>query len=173
MYAIPPVQNLQPDQIILHIGTNDISYTSDSNKIANDIFALATLLETEKAKVTISGLIYRSDKSLNERISQVNSILFNLSCKHKMKFIKNDNIDQEKHLNNGGLHLNRCGDSKFATNLISELKHLYLQESIGCRTCSFNQENNIVRYQNNTLCNENMGDDIDVNLKIKDIRQKM
>ena len=62
-HYVKPTLDKEPDQIILHAGTNDIGKLSPS-EIADNIVNLAREIESSTdAQVTISELVTRSDLS--------------------------------------------------------------------------------------------------------------
>ena len=62
--------------------------------------------DSPSTKVTISGLICRSDNSsLNEKATQVNKILNTFANQNEWSFLSYSNITSA-HLNASGLHLN-------------------------------------------------------------------
>ncbi len=100
---IKPLPGKKPDEIILHVGTNDIKDNSIKGTQVKE-----SLLRTN---VCISGIITRKDKSnIQEKINTVNDILKRVSDQNKWTYIDNTNLDYTC-LNRGGLHLNRKGSS--------------------------------------------------------------
>ena len=55
------LEDISPDTVILHHGTNDLKSGNTSEKIATDIVNLALTIQNEKTKVFISGLTIRND----------------------------------------------------------------------------------------------------------------
>ena len=73
---IKPTMKHRPEEIILHVGTNDLK-NSDSRKVAERIFDLGNFIEAESSntKVTISNLLPTTDDpALNSKANQVNKI---------------------------------------------------------------------------------------------------
>ena len=70
---IKPTIKHHPEEIILHVGTNDLK-NSDSRKVAERIVDLGNFIEAESSntKVTISNLLPRTDDpALNSKAKQV------------------------------------------------------------------------------------------------------
>ncbi|XP_057297117.1 uncharacterized protein LOC130626022 [Hydractinia symbiolongicarpus] len=58
---VKPTMKKKPDNIILHVGTNDLSRNVAPEVIANDIINLATSLIHSNMNVSVSGLTPRND----------------------------------------------------------------------------------------------------------------
>ena len=105
------------ENVILHIGTNDISGESSDN-VATKIVRLSKNINKQSptTKLAISGIIFRTDnENLNTNIKQVNE-LFKSACRNNgWKFISNHNIRKDS-LNRSRLHLNRKGVALLASN---------------------------------------------------------
>lgn len=110
-YAIPTIKK-KPDEVILHVGTNNIPEADSARHIAEKIVDLATFIEKEspQTKVTISSLITRKDsEAFKPKIEETNKIL--------KSFIDHKNIN-DPCLNNGGLHLKKKGHGFSIKNMI-------------------------------------------------------
>ncbi len=116
---IKPLLRKKPDEIILHVGTNDIKDNSKTAEVvAAGILNLGTQVKESlpRTNVCISGIITRKDKSnIQEKINTVNDILKRVSDQNKWTYIDNTNLDYTC-LNRGGLHLNRKGSSSLTRN---------------------------------------------------------
>lgn len=87
-----------PDEIILHVGTNDIKPSTDALELANKIISLGLEIKdrSEKTKVTISALVHRADnKKLNKKVTEVNNHLQTLSDDNDWVFIDHSNLNQD------------------------------------------------------------------------------
>ena len=113
-----PVIDRAPDQILLHVGTNDLSNKQKSDvNIAQDIIDLAKRIESHHINVVVSGLVPRYDRYEPKRV-RVNYILRDLCLEHKFKYCEHSNIDASNHLNRSKVLLNKAGVSIFANNLL-------------------------------------------------------
>jgi len=120
-YLIPTIEK-EPQQIILHIGTNDLK-NEEPSKITDNIVDLARKIETESnATVVISELIARSDMS--ESIKSVNKKLKQFCNQNGWPLIEHKNITT-KDLNMSGLHLNKAGNNILSNNFIHFLKSFH------------------------------------------------
>ncbi|CAB3991843.1 Hypothetical predicted protein, partial [Paramuricea clavata] len=80
-YSKPSILQ-EPDQIILHCGTNDL-HNSGPEAVANRIVDLAQEVKSStEANVVISELVCRSDPAKNEKVRGTNVLLARL-CKQK------------------------------------------------------------------------------------------
>ena len=101
----------------MHIGTNDLK-GEEPQQVAEKIVNLGLSIEREtpSTKLTLSGIINRSDdQGLNRKVPKVNKALRSFCNSNGWKFLSNENIDTSC-LNSGGLHLNRRGVYKLAGN---------------------------------------------------------
>ena len=111
---LKPNLELSPDQVVLHVGTNDLKQ-KEPRHVADSIVDLARQIEkTSEAAVAISELISRRDE-LNEAVKTTNKHLNSYCRQNAWNFIQHQNIT-EKELNRGGLHLNFKGNLNFFNN---------------------------------------------------------
>ncbi|CAH3137206.1 unnamed protein product [Porites lobata] len=102
---LKPNLELLPDQVILHVGTNDLK-SKEPQQVAGSVVDLARQIENSSdATVIVSELVSRRD-GFNEA--------------NGWKFIQHQNIS-EKELNKGGLHLNFKGNQQFFKNFQTSL----------------------------------------------------
>ena len=104
---LKPIVRREPEEIILHVGTNDLKLMSDE-LVADGFINLAIQIRenSPSTKVTISSILPRTDKTgLSDKISLIN--------KRLKSFCEQNNLDQLEHraidltcLNGRGLHLN-------------------------------------------------------------------
>ena len=108
---IKPILELSPDQVILHVGTNDLKQ-KEPQQVADSIVDLARQVEnSSEASITMSELVPRRDK-FNEAVTTTN-VHFKSYCRQNgWELIQHRNIS-EKGLNQGGLHLNVKGNQIF------------------------------------------------------------
>ena len=113
-YAVPSLE-YEPDQVILHIGTNELRSNKTTDDIANEIIDLALSMKQNNNDVKISGIIPRGD-NLNDKANDVNCILKSLCYENNMDYIDNSNILPSKHISNDDLHLNIYGIQMLTKN---------------------------------------------------------
>ena len=117
-HYVRPTVSTRPDEIILHIGTNDLKNKSPET-FARSVVNLGNSIKREnnEIKLTLSSIINRSDDAfLEEKVKQYNELLVDLCSTNKWDLIDNNNINHS-HLNNYGLHLNRKGTGALAKNI--------------------------------------------------------
>ena len=121
-HVIPAIEK-KPEEIILHVGTNNLKSDS-AQSIAEKISQIATTIQEKSpdTKVTISGIITRKDDvSLKEKITEANNLLQTSSEQHSWTFLEHSNID-DRSLNKGGIHLNKKGIGILIKNLITHIR---------------------------------------------------
>ena len=119
-YLVPLLKK-KPDNIILHIGSNDAPFKS-AKDIANEISSLMSFIEKELpgVKIYISNPVIRLDDK------KANNTLLKLAALFKLMdydIIFNDNVDASC-LGKRGLHLNPKGSGRLAINFISVMRRL-------------------------------------------------
>ena len=111
---LKPNLELSPDQVVLHVGTNDLKQ-KEPRLVADSIVDLARQIEnSSEATVAVSELISRRGE-LNEAVKTTNKHLKSYCRQNGWNFIQHQNIT-EKELNRGGLHLNFKGNLKIFKN---------------------------------------------------------
>ena len=121
-YIKPTIKN-QPDEIILHVGTNNLK-KGNPREIAEKIVDLGHTisLQSPATAITLSSLITRKDnEELAAKVKQVNSVLHKFAKQNEWNFVNNSNITDE-HLNRGGLHLSQEGTKLLAQNYSNHIK---------------------------------------------------
>ena len=116
-HYMKPSLELKPDEIILHLGTNDLKYSSPEY-VAERIADLghSIVAESHTTKVTISSLTCRSDNILlDDKVVQVNSYLNTYARQNGWSILSNS-IITTSHLNASGLHLNVSGTNILSSN---------------------------------------------------------
>ena len=113
----------QPESVIIHAGTNDltngINMLNNAKKIVKE---LTTKLP--KVKIAFSGLITRKDKkNLDKNVTETNKRLKNYCRQKDIGYIDNSNITEDS-LGIKKLHLNRKGNSFLAKNLLKYLTNV-------------------------------------------------
>ena len=115
-----PTKSSNPENIVLHCGTNDLKKENSANEISNDIIEVALLCKSDNINVLVSGIIPHSDK-LNANAIEVNRHLKNECRKRNICFISNSNINPKYDCNKSGLHLNWKGTNKLVENFLFAL----------------------------------------------------
>ena len=111
----------QPDNAILHVGTNDVS-SCNSSEIENNNLKLRSFMSQKlpNANVILLKPIMRSDTSaVKVAIEEVNNQLNDFN----FHMIDNSSLSRA-HLNGRSLHLNIIGILQFAKNLIEGIQKL-------------------------------------------------
>ncbi|CAH3140907.1 unnamed protein product, partial [Porites evermanni] len=110
-----------PDQICLHIGTNDLK-SKEPNVAADAIVDLAREIENScDAETVLSEITTRNDAH-SDAVKTVNRRLKQFSRQNGWKLISHANITQNG-LNKGGLHLNREGNDSLHRNFFAFKGH--------------------------------------------------
>ena len=73
----PSVRDFNPDHIISHCVTNDLSFERTASQIARSIIELALTLISQDNKISISFIVRRSG-NLNNKANEVSSCLINM-----------------------------------------------------------------------------------------------
>ena len=114
------LQRNKPDDIVIHVGTNDITngvnLLNSVEKIVNQVSDISP-----RTTVAFSSIIVRKDKKHVEK--PLTRLKKDYCGQKEVSFIENSNI-KESHLGKKKLHLNKTGKSFFAKNLINYIKHL-------------------------------------------------
>ena len=74
----PTVRDLNPDHIILHCRTNDLSSEPIASQIARSIIELALSLKSKDNKISVSLIVPRND-NLNSKASEVRIVYLSFS----------------------------------------------------------------------------------------------
>ena len=114
-HYVKPTQEKQPAQIIVHIGTNDLSSNKNSDEIADEIVNFAKSIKTDENSIVISSIVPRKDR-LNNKAKEVNLHLKEKCEANNLSLIEHHNINPYRHINAKGLHLNNYGDNQLTKN---------------------------------------------------------
>ena len=116
---IKPLLKKAPANIILHVGTNDVPY-STSGAILDNMLSLKSFIEKTlpQSKVCISNVVKRTDNG--KATLTVNKLNEHLSAL-QLDIVDSSNINVTG-LKCGGLHLNETGAGKLAVNFIKKNK---------------------------------------------------
>lgn len=111
-----PTLEMKPDQLVIHVGTNDLKKTSKNDEIVDNIIDLALhCYRSNDIPVVISSLTHRED-NFKDRIGLINEQLKAKCEERNIGYIDNSNIGKF-HLNRSKLHLNAKGTATLAKNL--------------------------------------------------------
>ena len=121
------IQDDTPDEVILHIGCNDISNKSMSvNNIAEGIINIGRYyMEHNVNNVTISSLICRSQTQYQHKVNPVNTMLMNRCKDYGLRYTDNSNIEVGFFAPDE-LHLNKIGKSCLTNNFINFINRYIL-----------------------------------------------
>ncbi|KAM7430853.1 hypothetical protein ABFA07_018487 [Porites harrisoni] len=121
---IKPLLRRNPDEIIIHVGTNSLRSSNTPRECAVELIDLAEAVSSESsAMISISGLINRSDdEALACKVPDVNKVLKECCKQKNWGFVDHSNISITSHLNRSGLHLNKKGTTRLAQNFINHLR---------------------------------------------------
>ena len=114
-----PAMNSKPDEVIIHIGTNDLKSKS-ARETAESVVDLAKWTESSfpTVKIRISESTCRNDQEeLGHKVVEANKILKKFCSQHHWGLICHQDID-ENCLNRSRLHLNKKGTGLIASNFI-------------------------------------------------------
>ena len=117
-----PTQEKSPAEIIIHVGTNDLSSDKEPKDIANDIIQLAKSVKTGANKVAVSIILPRKDR-FNSKAKEVNTHLLDICFSNNLSLITHSNINPHRHINVKGLHLNSYGDKQLTRNFINFIEN--------------------------------------------------
>ena len=121
-YMVPSMKH-DPEAVVIHAGTNNLSAQKSPLEIAQEIVNLASSLQTDRNEIIISSIIRRGDR-FQAKATAVNSHLYQLCVDGNFTYLDNSNIRLE-HLQKGGhwgnIHLNDKGTDIFRQNLFDIL----------------------------------------------------
>ena len=112
-YIKPALRELDPEDVILHVGTNNLNSPLPPKEIADGIIDLAKSMKTDNRNITMSTMILRGNK-LNNKVNKVDNFSMQLCRDCNIPFIDlSKNINPHKHLNISKLHFNITGNRIF------------------------------------------------------------
>ena len=123
-YAQPAIRT-NPDHIVIHVGTNDLSSKKESAEISSAIVYLALKLKSDTCQVSVSKLTTRNDQ-YRKKTFDVNQHLKVLCREKNINIIDHGNTITIRHLNGSRLHLNLKGNKIFTekfTEAVSNILH--------------------------------------------------
>ena len=112
-YIKPPLKG-NPDCSIIHVGTNDLRSSQNSETIARYIVEVANNSKTDTNKILISSIVLRRD-NLNGKGLQVTIFSKKFCMENNFVYVNHDTIKPGQHCNYTGIHLNTLG-SKILVN---------------------------------------------------------
>jgi len=125
-HILPSLHEEQPDKVIIHAGTNDIS--PNTIHIVRPFDLAEQILNVGKVcksfgvdDIFISSILPRKDVECKQLILEVNDALKNMCNFNGFKFISNNNIN-DSFLHGDDIHLNSVGSHLLATNFTEHLK---------------------------------------------------
>ena len=119
---VKPTLRENPDQIIVHAGTNDLALNKRPEQIVESIIGVATSLKSDTCDVLVSSITVRNDQH-RKKVAEVNIVLKEL-CKEKhLYYINHEKKVTVKHLNGSRLHLNKKGTSILSNTFVKSLSN--------------------------------------------------
>ena len=106
------------DEVIIHVGSNDISKGSSINKLIANVDMAGQRLQEMKydVKITLSSIFLQGyDPRKNVNVVEANHALYHYCITKGWDFIGHGNISF-RHLDVGGMHLTAEGNHLFANN---------------------------------------------------------
>ena len=113
----PTIRDINPQQIILHVGTNDLKTERTASQIAESMIDLTISLKNNGNMIAVSGIVPSLDE-LNNKAAEVNNRLGLMSKQRRSSYISHcETIDPNKHLNESNLHLKPYDIGVFTENI--------------------------------------------------------
>ena len=117
-HYLKPTLEKNPQQILLHVGTNDLR-DQNPNVVVDNVVELARKIESEtSARIILSELVTRSDNVSSESVKNVNKKLKKFCNQNNWKLVQHQNITIND-LNQSGLHLNNRGNNILFNNFVN------------------------------------------------------
>ena len=123
-YAQPTIRT-NPDHIVIHVSTDDLSSKKESAEISSAIVDLAFKLKSGTCQVSGSNLTIRNDQ-YRKKALEVNQHLKVLCREKNINIIDHGNTITIRHLNGSRLHLSLKGNKIFTekfTKAVSNILH--------------------------------------------------
>ena len=113
----PNIRDINPKQIILHVGTNDLKTERTASQIAESMIDLTISLKNNGNMIAVSGIVASLDE-LNNKAAKVNNRLELIGKQRRSPYIPHcETTDPNKHLNESNLRLNPYGIGVFVENI--------------------------------------------------------
>ena len=118
---IKPLLKRRPDEVILHIGTNNLASTLSPEQIVDEILKLRLIITSYGLlhHMIIISTIVRHDDGFWQKACEVNQLLFSEIPAEQL--IDNSELES-RHLNGSRLHLNTAGSAKLASNFRKHIR---------------------------------------------------
>ena len=117
----PTIRDINPQQIILHVGTNDLKRERTTSQIAKSIIDLSISLKKHGNIIVVLGIVPRLDE-LNNKAVELNNRLELMCMQRGLPCISHcETIDPNTHSNRSNLHLNSYGIRVFAGKFLNFL----------------------------------------------------
>ena len=125
---IQPTLRETPGNIILHVGTNDVTTKQDLQQIAESIINLAVKIK-KNCDVSISSITARNNKYLR-KAADVKRYLKDMCRKKNLDFINHGNAITVRYLNASKLHLNKRGTQVLSNQFAEAISNIRNWQSI-------------------------------------------
>ena len=113
---IKPMVRKNPDAVLVHIGSNDLTDNVNTmKKIKKVVAAIREIDKEEKISISFSSIIERNDIDLEKDFNLINEKIKSYCSGKGFSFIDNSNIDRSC-LSWDKLHLNSKGTAYLANN---------------------------------------------------------
>ena len=117
----PTLEDGNPDTVIIHAGTNDLTKIKNTKDVADSIMNLAHEV-IKVCPVIVSCVVPRND-TLKKKALDVNIHLKKMCIDRNILFISHENIDPKIHLDaRDKLHLNSTGTALLSDNFVKILE---------------------------------------------------
>ena len=117
-YVKPYIHEKNPDNVIFHVGTNELNSELPPEIIAISIIDVAKNTQSDSRIVSISDIVIHND-NFNIKAMKVNKELCKMCEKKKLLFLSYSNINPKAYLNKSKLHLNHNGSEKLGKNFVN------------------------------------------------------
>ena len=119
---VKPTLRENPDQIIVHVGTNDLASNKRPEQIAESIIGVTTSLKSDICDVLVSSITVRNEEHL-KKVAEVNIVLKELYKEKNLYYINHDKKITVKHLNGSKLHMNKKGTSILSNTFVESISN--------------------------------------------------
>ena len=113
-----------PDDVVFHIGTNDVPSDKSAEDIAKSIVELALSAKSASCDVSISNIVVRKDGHQN-KCQEVNYHLKEICIEKNINLIDHSKNIKPQHLNKLRLHLTKKGTSILSKTFIQEIRNIF------------------------------------------------